>query len=87
MVMMMLMMMMMMMVTTSSLTTTTTTTTIALKGADRDFYSLLTAPLTVSNAYAQVAMVQSCAYHVQHIELLLRATCRVPHSAKGQLSC
>ena len=30
---------------------------IALKGAIQDFYNLLTAPLTVSNTYAQVAEV------------------------------
>ena len=50
---------------------------IALKGAVRDFYSLLTAPRTVSNTFAQVARAQSCANHVQHIERLSRATCRV----------
>ena len=41
------------------------------------FYNLLTAPRTVSNTYAQVARAQSCANHVQHIERLSRATCRV----------
>ena len=51
---------------------------IALKGAVRDFYSLLTAPRTVSNTYAQEARAQSSANHVQHIERLSRATCRVP---------
>ena len=35
--------------------------TIALKGANRDFYNLLTAPRTVSNTYAQVVRAQSCA--------------------------
>ena len=50
---------------------------IAFKGAIRDFYNLLTAPRTVSNTYAQVARAQSCANHVQHIERLSRATCRV----------
>ena len=50
---------------------------IAIKGAIRDFfYNLLTAPRTVSNTNAQVARAQSCANHVQHIELLSRATCR-----------
>ena len=43
---------------------------IALKGAIRDFYNLLTAPRTVSNTYAQVVKAQSCANHVQHIERL-----------------
>ena len=38
------------------------------------FYSLLTAPRTVSNTYAQVARVQSCANHVQHIERLSHAS-------------
>ena len=31
------------------------------------FYNLLAAPQTVSNTYAQLARVQSCANHVQHI--------------------
>ena len=49
---------------------------IAFKGAIRDFfYSLFTAPRTVSNTYAQVARAQSFANHVQHIERLSRATC------------
>ena len=41
------------------------------------FYSLLTAPRTVSDTYAQVARAQSCANHAQHTEHLSRATCRV----------
>ena len=58
-------------------TTTTTTTTpiiitiiiiISLKGAIRGFYNPPTAPLAVSNRYAQEASAQSCANHVQHIE-------------------
>ena len=44
---------------------------IALKGAILDFYNLLTVPWSVSNTYAQVAMAQSCANHMQHIERLL----------------
>ena len=48
---------------------------IAFKGAI--VYNLLTAPRTVSNAYAQVARAQSCANHVQHIGCLPRATCCV----------
>ena len=40
---------------------------IALKGANRHFYNLLTAQRTVSNTCAQVAKAQSCANHVQHI--------------------
>ena len=42
------------------------------------FCNLLTASRTVSNTYARVARVQSRANHVQHIERLSRATCRVP---------
>ena len=61
-------------------------TIIALKGANRDFYNLLTAPRTVSNTYAQVARAQSFANRVQHIERLSRATCSVPLGTKGQLS-
>ena len=41
------------------------------------FDNLLTVPRTVSNMYAQVARVQSCANHVQHIKRLSRATCSV----------
>ena len=48
---------------------------IAFKGAI--FYNLLTAPRTVSSTCAQVARAQSCANHVQDIERLSRATCRV----------
>ena len=72
--------------TTATTTRTITTRTIALKGGNRDFYNLLTAPRTVSNTYAQVARAQSRANHVQHIECLSRAACRVPHGTKGQVS-
>ena len=58
---------------------------IGLKGASRDFCHLLTARRTVSNTYPPVARVQLCANHVQHIERLSRATCRVPRGTKGQL--
>ena len=40
---------------------------IAIKGANQDFYNLLTALQTVFNTYAQVARAQSCTYHVKHI--------------------
>ena len=58
---------------------------IAFKGAIRDFFfffffflnNLLTEPRTVSNTYAQVARMQSCANHVQHIERLSRTSCHV----------
>ena len=43
----------------------------------RFFYNLLTAPRTVSNMHAQLIQAQSCTNHVQHIERLSRATCRV----------
>ena len=59
---------------------------IAFKGAIPDFYNLLTAPRTVSNTYAQVARVQSCANHV-HWALI---TCSMPraiwHEGKAQLT-
>ena len=59
---------------------------IALKGSIRDlFCNLLIVPRTVSNTYTQMARAQSCASHVLHIEHLSRATCRLPHGAKGQL--
>ena len=41
------------------------------------FYNLLTAPRTVCNTYSQVAPGTSSVNHVQHIERLSRATCRV----------
>ena len=56
---------------------------IALKGAIREFYNLLTTRRTLSDTFAQVARAHSCANHVQHNERLSRATCRVP---RGQLS-
>ena len=37
---------------------------IALKGAFRDFYNLLTAPRTVSNTHAQAVRAQSCATRI-----------------------
>ena len=59
---------------------------IVLKGAIRDFYDLLLVPRTVSDTHAQVARAQSCANHVQHIERLSRATCRVLCVVKRQLN-
>ena len=44
-------------------------------------------PRTVTNTYTQMARVQSCANHVQHIKRLSRATCSAPLGTKGQLSC
>ena len=58
---------------------------MALKDAVPDFNSLFTVLWTVSNTFAQVARVQSCANHMQHIEHLPHATC-VPCGTKGQLS-
>ena len=55
---------------------------IALKGANRDFYNLLTAPRTVSSKCAQVAKLQSCANHMQNTERLSWATCRVQCGTK-----
>ena len=40
---------------------------ISVKGAIRDFYNLLSAPRTVSDAYAQATRAQSRANRVQHI--------------------
>ena len=74
MVMMMMMILMMMMII------------IALKGSNRDFYNLLSAPRTVSNTHAQGARAQPCANHVQHIKRLSCTTCNVPLETKGQLS-
>ena len=51
---------------------------IAFKGAIRDFfYNLLPALRTAFNMYAQVMQAQSCTNHVQYIECLSHATCRV----------
>ena len=52
---------------------------IALKGAVRDFYNLLTAPRTVLNTDAQVVRAQTCVNHVQHIEGAL-ITCNLHFS-------
>ena len=41
------------------------------------FYNLLTVLQTISNTYTQVARAPSCANHVQHIERLSCAICRV----------
>ena len=60
--------------------------TIALKGAVRDFYSVLTAPRIVSSTQTQVAKALSCANHVQNTERLSRATCHMPRGKKGQVS-
>ena len=48
-----------------------------------EFYNFLTAPRTVYNTHAQVVRALSCANHVQHIERLSRAVCRVPLGTKG----
>ena len=72
--------------TTTTTTTPATTIIITSKGAIRDFCNLLTASRTISNTHARVARVQRCANHVQHIERLSRATCRVPCATEGQLS-
>ena len=81
----MMMIMMMMMMIMIVVITTIMIVIIALKGAIRDFYNLLTAPRTVSNTYAQVARVESCANHLQDIERLSRATFSMPLGTKGQL--
>ena len=67
-------------------TTTTTTTNRAERRNFEILCNLLTAPRTVSNTHAQVALAQSCANHVQHIERLSRATCSVRLGTKGKLS-
>ena len=46
------------------------------------FYSLLTAPQTVTNIYAQVAKAQSCTNHVQPISCSSHTTCHVPHDTR-----
>ena len=79
-------MMTMMMMTTTTTIILIIIIIIALKGAIRYFYSLPTAPRTLSNTHAQVVLAQSCANHVQHIQHLSCATYRVPLGTKGQLS-
>ena len=59
---------------------------IALKGAVRDF---LQSPHCAANCLQHVrsfGRAQSCANHLQHLERLSRATCRVLRDTKGQLS-
>ena len=81
--MMMMMMMMMMMIMVMVITIII----ITFKGATQDFYNVLAAPQTVSNAYVQVARAQSCANHVQHHRAPITCNmCYVPHGMKGQLS-
>ena len=82
----MIMMMMIIMIIIIIMIITITIIIVALKCANRDFYNLLTASRTVSNTYALVVRAQLYVYHVQHIERLPRATCRVPRGTKGQLS-
>ena len=62
------------------------TITIALKSTVQNFCGLLTVPWSVSNMYAQVAKVQLCANHAQHIECLSPASCHMPPGTKGKLS-
>ena len=54
---------------------------IALKDAIRN-----SVQSPVSSMYSQMAWVQSCANHVQHIGCSSHATCCVIHDMKGQLS-
>ena len=63
-----------------------TITMVATKGAIWDFYNLLIAVQIAFNTYAQVAKVQSCANHKQHIKCLSHATYHVPHGTNGQPS-
>ena len=60
------------------------------KGAVRDLKnkqnSLLTAPQTVSNAYAQVAQAQLCVNHVQQIEHSSHVTCVTRHVIRRESS-
>ena len=56
---------------------------IALTDAIRDFF--LQSPHCAANCL-QHARAHACANHVQHIERLSRATCRMPRGTKGQLS-
>ena len=76
----------MIIITTTATTTTRTIIMIAFKGAVRDFLQSSHCASNCLHTYAQVAKAQSYANHVQHIERLSRATCRVPLGTKGQLS-
>ena len=58
----------------TTITTTTTSTTVALTGAVRDIYNLLTAPQTVSSVLkwpgrnrVEITCNTSSAYHAQHV--------------------
>ena len=75
-------MMMMMMMTMMIIIPTITTTLMmmmmmmmimALNGDIDVFYNILAVLPTASNMHAQMARVQSCTNHVQHIECLSRA--------------
>ena len=57
--------------------------TVAWKGTVQDFVQF---PHCANNIYALVAGAKPCANHVQHIEHLSCATCRVPLGRKGQFS-
>ena len=70
------MMMMMMMIIIIIMLTTLSAFEIFLFGFV--FYNPLTAPLTVSKSYAQMATTLSCANHAQHSRHLSSVTCRVP---------
>ena len=50
---------------------------IAFKGTNRDFFTISLQRRELSQTHFEVARAQSCANHVQHIERLSRATCRV----------
>ena len=50
------------------------------------FNSLLTVQQTVSNMHADMAKVQACINHMQHIRCLSCARSHVPLGVQGQLS-
>ena len=57
---------------------------VSFKGAIQDFLQSPHCLRTVSNTYAQVAQVQSCATH--RVLITCNMLCYVPHDTKGQLS-
>ena len=57
-------------------------TIITINDSNNNFLQSPHCARTLSDTCAQVARAQSCANHVQDIERLSRATCRVPRGTK-----
>ena len=60
---------------------------ITLKGSNSFFFSFFFNNLLAELQTAQVAKLQLCANHVQHIGHISGAACHVPRGMKGQFNC